>query len=364
MINSLFIKNFKSIKTINLELAGLNLLFGMNGMGKSSTIQSLLLCRQSYWRSGRNGIESLYPNGDLIKLGGASEILNRKAEDDMIEFIIEEDEKEMDLSFVCKNNRYAAVIEKREGSVDNIDSCLFSNGFVYLAAEHLGPQKKYSYSGWDDRGINKYGTHGEFTVPFLATRGVKHISESVRSDMASSGRLIDNVSAWMNGISPGVRINTELISQDLEAKLRISYNEGDIVSDDYSPVNVGFGIPYVLPVITALLAADKGDLVIIENPESHLHPKGQSVLARLMAYAAAGGVQIICESHSDHIINGVRVAVKDEVIANDNVSVYYYSKNTRQDTQSTRINIDSNGNLDNYPQGLLDEWGNLMAQLI
>ena len=242
---------------------------------------------------------------------------------------------------------------------------MFSENFVYLGAEHIGPKKKYDYSDWDLSGINKFGSQGNFTVPYLATEGSKlHVLKKMCKKNAASDRLIDQVSAWMNDISPGIRLNAEMFPKDQEAKLRISYNEGKYVSDDYSPQNVGFGIPYVLPVIVALLSAKEGDLIIIENPESHLHPKGQTALAELMSRAASIGVQIICESHSDHIINGVRVSVKEGVINNSNLAIYYYSKDRQQETICTRINIDKSGNLDSYPAGLLDEWGELMSRLL
>ena len=368
MIESLFIKNFKSIKNIDLSLSGLNLFFGMNGMGKSSTIQSLLLCRQSFWRNGKLNLDKLYPSGELADLGSTGDVFNKHAEDNKLELIIEEDGRETVLSYVYRSNTddYGiAFVKEDRNSVIDYSGSLFSESFVYLAAEHLGPQKRYDYSRWDLSGINKYGSHGEFTVPFLATNGAQiHVPPKMRNYKALSDNLIDQVSAWMANISPGIRINTEKNPMEQEAKLRISYNEGKIVSDDYLPQNVGFGIPYSLPVVVALLAAKKGDLIILENPESHLHPKGQSALAKLMACAASEGIQIICESHSDHIINGIRVSVKEELLNNDKVAVYYYSKDSLQETQCTRIRVDKSGNLDNYPTGLLDEWGELMARLL
>ena len=89
------------------------------------------------------------------------------------------------------------------------------------------------------------------------------------------------------------------------------------------------------------------------------------MIGKLIALAAQSGVQIICETHSDHIINGIRVATKNNIIANDKVRLFYFDKNeeTKLETEVTTINVDKNGELDNYPEGLLDEWGNLMSQL-
>ncbi len=137
-----------------------------------------------------------------------------------------------------------------------------------------------------------------------------------------------------------------------------------MASNTFLPVNVGFGIPYVLPLVVALLTAEKDGLLLIENPESHLHPKGQTAIAELISRVAARGTQIICESHSDHIINGVRVAVKNRVLENKDVSVVYFDKDDDQITRTTEISVDQKGNLSDYPAGLLDEWGILMSALI
>lgn len=367
MIKYIHIENFKSICKMGIGLGKLNLLFGMNGMGKSSTIQSLLLCRQSFWKNSQNDMSCLFPNGELINLGTTGDVFAMNAENEELDFdIIYEGDKEYDFRyrFDPMDNHSISYKRVNNGEHEEYDESLFNDNFVYLSAEHLGPQRKYDYSGWINNGINKYGRFGEFVVPFLAINGDRTIvPKELCLDQGRSDFLIDQVSAWMGKISPGVRLNTELFSADQEARLNISYEEEMLVSAPYSPVNVGFGIPYVLPIIVALLACSKNELILIENPESHLHPKGQTAMAELMAKAANYGAQIICESHSDHVINGVRVAVKERVIQKDDVAIMYFSKDLSQNTEVTQIKVDHNGNLNDYPAGLLDEWGTLMAKL-
>ena len=74
MINYIQIENFKSIKNLALPLENLNLFFGMNGMGKSSVIQALLLLRQSFWENHKSGLDYLYTNGDMIQLGTGKDV--------------------------------------------------------------------------------------------------------------------------------------------------------------------------------------------------------------------------------------------------------------------------------------------------
>lgn len=370
MIKHIHVENFKSIKKMGLSLSNLNLFFGMNGMGKSSTIQSLLLCRQSFWKNGGNGISKIYSNGDLIELGTSGDVFCHNADsNEMIIRVLDTEAGTSEVkAFFDSSNNLANYFDCIPDIEEKYDLELYSkDNFVYLSAEHIGPQRKYDYLKWDSEGINKFGNRGEYTVPFLAMEGnsFKVPDElCIYDNAARTNKLIDQVSAWMGRISPGVRLNTELLSGDQEARLKISYNEDWYVSTSNSPINVGFGIPYVLPIIVALLTANKNSLILLENPESHLHPRGQSAMAELIARTSSLGTQIICESHSDHIINGVRVAVKEQLLNCEDVTIVYYNKDEKMNTIATTIQVDKNGNLDNYPNGLIDEWGNLMSKLI
>ncbi|MCP4135717.1 MAG: DUF3696 domain-containing protein [bacterium] len=174
-------------------------------------------------------------------------------------------------------------------------------------------------------------------------------------------------SAWLGEISPGTKLVIEDIKGIDSLRLGIQFETNTGFTNEFAPVNVGFGILYVLPVIVSLLKAEPGSIILMENPESHLHPKGQTAVGRLMALAAQNGVQIFCESHSDHIINGIRVAVKEKMLDNDNLAIYYFDRNINDDEHKTRVTevfSDHKGELSDYPDGLLDEWDTLLMKLI
>ena len=368
MINYMQIENFKSIRKLSLPLENLNLFFGMNGMGKSSVIQALLLLRQSFWENSKLGLDYLYTNGTMIQLGTGKDVFCQSGVSDNIRFYIQFSNN---IKFDCcykyrlddpDSDQLMRVGTKTD---DSYAVSLFSEQFSYLGAEHIGPRKQYSIENWKRNGAVKLGTAGEFVVPFLALEGEKlRVPEEMCLQSGKTNRLIDQVSAWMAEISPGIRISAELLPSIEKAKLAISYSGDRLFSDSFLPVNVGFGIPYVLPLIVELLISNQDSLLLIENPESHLHPKGQTMIANLIALAAEHGCQIICESHSDHVINGIRVAIKKKQINNRKVGISFFSKNKEQETKVDNIYIDSKGNLSEYPLGLLDEWGILMTELI
>lgn len=368
MINYMQIENFKSIKKLSLPLENLNLFFGMNGMGKSSVIQALLLLRQSFWENYKSGLDCLYTNGEMIQLGTGKDIFCQSGFSDTIRFYVQfSDGGAYDCCYKYEpdkpNNDQLTRIGT--GTGENYAVSLFSERFSYLSAEHIGPRKQYSIENWRKNGAARLGIMGEFIVPFLALEGEKiRVPDEMCLQTGKTNRLIDQVSAWMAEISPGIRLNAQLIPLLEKAKLEVSYSGERLVSEPFLPVNVGFGIPYVLPLIVELLISDCGSLLMIENPESHLHPKGQTIIAKLISLAAENGCQILCESHSDHVINGVRVVVKQGLISNNKVRISFFSKNENQETNVEHIFMDSKGNLSEYPSGLLDEWGILMSELI
>jgi predicted ATPase len=162
-------------------------------------------------------------------------------------------------------------------------------------------------------------------------------------------------------------VQAVLQKQQNTATLSYSFVQGKGTTAQFKPQNVGFGLTYVLPVVTAILKSKPGDLLLIENPESHLHPAAQSVLGRLCCLAATAGVQIFIESHSDHFLNGVRVAVKKGIIEPDNVALFFLERNLkskRHDSIICNPAIDNNGRLDEWPQGFFDEWEIQLKELL
>ena len=115
-----------------------------------------------------------------------------------------------------------------------------------------------------------------------------------------------------------------------------------------------------------MLTAENGKIIIIENPESHIHPRGQAELGRLIGLASKTGAQIFVETHSDHILNGIRVAVKEKQISKDLVNILYFDKTINEESYTNihKLRVDSNGILSDEPEGMLDEWGNQLLKLL
>jgi predicted ATPase len=247
---------------------------------------------------------------------------------------------------------------------------LFNNNFQYLFTERKNHEDNYRVSVDEVTNKRSLGMYGEHTVFFLHTYGdtTEVKNPILRHPKAKSHNLIDQVDAWLSEISPNTSVRTFLIDRE---NVDLKYNQGDYA---YKPKHMGFGLSYALSVIVSLLTAREDKLIIIENPESHIHPRGQAELGRLIAVAAQTGAQLIIETHSDHILNGVRVAVKEQMANPDSIITYYFKRN--QENRSSEISsiiMDEKAKLyqkiqdgtnAELPEGFFDEWTNSMFKLI
>ncbi len=373
MIKRIEIKNFKSILSAELLVGNLNLFTGVNGSGKSTFLQSLLLIRQSYL--GGNLFREPYTlklsNSDsLVNLGTYKDILCYQTQKKDESISIKIDFKAKSLHF--KSENYSVEnkdLNTLKGNLDNniftIDKeVLFSDRCQYLAAERIEPSEDYPRF---NKANELLGKRGEYTPHFLEKYSTKNIPIENLSlhENPISYSLINQVNDWMGEISDSIEVITyeNLNTNKIELSYRYKLLDGT-PTQNQKPQNVGYGITHTLPIVVAILSAKPNDVIIIENPETHLHPRGQSRLSFLFAKAAQNGIQLFIETHSDHIVNGLRVAVKKEMVDTEKVFVNYFSKTEQNLSEIKRIKIQSEGGMDDWPDGFFDEWDNLLNELL
>ena len=149
---------------------------------------------------------------------------------------------------------------------------------------------------------------------------------------ATGRRLLDAIDRWVGEISPGAHLSFDKIVEADAILAGFSFDrEGDIATRRFRATNVGFGLSYTLPVLTALLAAPRS-LCLVENPETHLHPRGQTRMAEFAVRAALAGVQVVVETHSDHFLDGVRIAVRDGLLAPEDIAIHYFERRGSKST--------------------------------
>lgn len=364
MIHQLRLQNFKRFENQSLEIGTLTLLSGLNGMGKSSVLQSLLLLRQSYQQGILETI-GLALNGDLVHIGTARDALFEDAKEDKIGFVITF-ENSNEATWQFDYDPEADILGLTSPSVlpKTYQLSLFGDDFQYLQAERLGPRTSFAMSDFQVRQHRQLGITGEYTAHFLSIfRDSEIPNPTLSHPEAKSLNLLSQVEAWLSEISPGARIH--IIDSPGMDLVSLQYSFG--LSKEYRATNVGFGITYTLPVITAILSAKSGALLLLENPEAHLHPKGQARMGNLLAQAAAKGIQIILETHSDHVLNGIRLAVHGGNLDPNAVRLHFFQRRESQgETLSEVISPKMNrrGRIDQWPDGFFDEWDSNLEALL
>jgi predicted ATPase len=251
---------------------------------------------------------------------------------------------------------------------------LTSRDFQFLQADRIVPQTLYPQAPQRAKDTGFLGPRGEFTADFLSTAALRQakvptartfprkglgLNETLLLKVAPTDSLLDQVSGWVQQLSPGASLRAEAIAGTDEVLLQFRYDgrKEETSSNFYRPTNVGFGLTYSLPIIVACLAAPQGALLLLENPEAHLHPQGQAALGDLIARCANDGVQIVVETHSDHLLNGVRLGVKANLIDPEKVVFHFFTREVETgDAFVQSPAILKNGRLSNWPEGFFDQW--------
>ena len=373
MLRRIGLKNFKCFEALDLPCAPLNLLCGLNGMGKSSVIQALLVLRQSF-ASGELQAGHLVLGGELIDLGAGSDVLFEDAEEEIIEFLLhrEQERKPGEARGSWTGTfRYSragdqlTAVESEEAAKNLLAGWRtppFEGLLHYVQAERVGPRKSYPLSEVAAR-RGELGARGEYAWNYLNDYRNELPAEDPRCVDASGRRLVDVVDHWLQDVSPGAHLQLEAVPAADAVLSGFAFDRpGDVQSRRHRATNVGFGLSYVLPVVLALLAPS-GALCLVENPEAHLHPRGQTKLAELAVRAAQAGVQVFVETHSDHFVDGVRIAVRDGLIAPADAAIHYFERRDGRAAVSSPA-IDADGRLSHWPAGFFDQHDENLAKLL
>jgi len=331
-ITKLNLENFKSYINQEFEFKNITLLTGLNSAGKSSIFQSIRM----FW----SYVESNEPI--LNSYGQADTLKSNYVKDKFFQISLDvENQKYFDLKFDLEDNNCIAL--NKENNYDlNIS---------YISANRLGPTEFQHTRNSMLQDLN-VGINGEYTLDILSKYAYADMPDSFRDEVLEQNTLLNHVEKWLQEVSPNIKLQTELNKK---------MNLASFTINGHTPLNVGFGISYTLSIITQLLYSvillEKQGIktvLLMENPEAHLHPKGQTKIAELIAKIADYGVQIIVETHSDYILDGLRLSVKNEIISHEDTKLYYLELDKEGNTEVKSPQIDKEGFLDEWPENFFD----------
>lgn len=353
MLDKLTVNNFKSHANTEIELKNLTLLVGTNSGGKSSIIQSLLLISHNITNPKASAL-----NGHLVSIGNFSEARNLITNAKKFTLTAIKGQEILSLDFYSNDDNLENASVNVEIDSEELRKILkYSNNTLhYLSAHRIGGQDLYrrNFDGYDVFGLN-----GEYAIDYLQHHKTDPLDkELIKSDLSET--LEYQVNYWINyifghSISTSSLFGTDTIKADYILK-----NDKRI-----RPKNMGSGVSYVISIIILCLASNKDDIIIIENPEIHLHPKAQSYLTDFFIMIANSGRQLIIETHSDHIFNGVRVSVYSKEIQINSVSINFFTLDSETDLSNhTKVELNERGRILNHTNFLFDQFENDINSLI
>lgn len=355
MISKLALRNIKCFGDVSFNFSNLTVFCGANSAGKSTAIQALLLLRQNH-NTNKLRLGRLNLVGEYFSAGQVRDLINHAPIGESLSIGIDHLEFSCDLKGTNADDYYIDF-----ASLPALEHDFFESDFNYLSAYRLSPQNSYDANFEADR--FNVGIYGQYAIAELVRCGsmpapnqklARKIISPIEGGEESDSRTITLIMAFrqaMKLISPDFDIVTSA-HQNLD-KVSNTFSAGS-TANQVRPVNTGFGISNVVPIVLAALCTREGGYLIVENPEVHLHPAAQSSLARLLALTATCGVQIILETHSDHIVNGIRVFTKEEELSDGFVTINSV-RSTKSGRTVTEIVVDSDGGLSDMDEGFFDQ---------
>ena len=347
----LHIKGFKCFIDSSFELNKLTLLTGANASGKSSVIQALLLMK--YASESDETLSSLNLENPrfAFDFGTPDSLINNELKEDRVTISLPGCAAvEFDGGRQEQNRMLLIGI----AGLKTLQR-LFQNGLTYFTAERHGPRYQYARKSMDgtDCGCRGDNTGNVISDNWNSRVGGNRLLCEKESEELFNIALDD----WVDYIFPGVNVRVQPVGvQAYQVLIRESFH--NIKTDS---TNIGFGISYALPVLVgALLARNEGWLVV-ENPEAHIHAKAQSNMGYFLGMMAAAGLRVIVETHSEHIVNGIRrAAIVSGRLKPEDVNIYFFSGKS----ESELINLDDMGNLSDFPVDFFDQARQDMLEII
>jgi predicted ATPase len=308
-------------------------------------------------------------NGDTLKLGTVTDVVDKvhgrhtfeigfTATDQTYHWKFTGDRSDMSLNVeaISVNKEIISKPEKLQyllpanNNKEVTDLAERIRNLTYITAERIGSHEFYSLE--DKQKATVVGAKGEYAISLLYSCGDEYVLTGLEIEGVPATRL-RQVEARMQSFFPGCGLVVEKVPRMNAVTLGIRTSED---TDFHRPINVGFGLTQVLPIIVAALSAKKSDLLLIENPEVHLHPAGQALMGQFLATVANAGVQVIIETHSDHVLNGIRRAVKSSLILPEQVALHFFRPRCDEQSQVITPQVDETGNIDVWPEGFFDQF--------
>ncbi len=341
MIRLYQITNYKSLGEQAIPLSALNLFTGVNSAGKTSAIHALLSSADNL---ADREHEHLAIARHLPSMT-FNEVRNylRNAKDFAISLF--SGETEVTLEYTPADDALIKTRVKQRGIPSEEMREQLSENLYYLPAMRSGKLDETSINS--DAEKNVLGLNAEFIIDYFQNHRNMLLEENLLR--AETKTLEAQVNYWLSQMT-GYRLTVNFDGSKYMVRF---IGKG---GKELMPFHVGTGVSYITQVIIVALAAPKNCLIIVENPEIHLHPSAQAAMIDFLSMIASTGRQVIVESHSDHIFNGIRRLLHAGMLQVEKVQVINFTQDGEGLTHATPVVLSQNGGIPNYVPGLFDQF--------
>lgn len=346
-------------------------------------MQALVLLHQTMYEHEWSRLLKL--NGSTLRLGRVKDVVYQpsRTSRQMSIALQDSDAKDIEWTFIQRRDAMSMAVRQVKWQRPRMEECIWKEGdqdrrlqyllpeeltrsragkkfvermrgLTWLSAERMGPRDLYQLEDSEFR--SQVGPSGEYAVSKLYSTGRKQIRKTLLCEAGVGPTLIEQVEAHMKKFFPGFVMTVDAVRRANVGELGVKTSP-DL--DFHRPAHTGFGISQVLPIIVAVLSSDPDGLLLIENPGVHLHPAGQSQMGEFLAEAANAEIQIVIETHSDHVLNGIRRAIKKGRLKASETGLYFFrSRHQAAESgmdQVESMTINAEGHIDNWPVGFFDQ---------
>ncbi len=396
------VSGFKSlVNECSIEIRPLTILAGANSSGKSSIMQPLLLMKQTLESSTDYG--ALRLDGDNLKFTSATQILSflptgvqthyftveveladsskfkntfKKLPDqpiDLVETIYYDKDEVFKTVVGMKSDEVFELIPKsikrlyRPDNPSKIAEYQWGivRYFCFNIFVNYEKDKSFLPAGALFNPSSKFMSEIQMVIHIQGLRSlerilpvtgigldlsgdfVKYIASLIYSWQVSESNKLQELNTYLKILKLFEKIEaTYLNDTQMELKVNRSLDSDDMVNI----IDVGSGVSQVLPVLVALVAAKPEQLVYLEEPEIHLHPRAQANLGEIIVDAANRGVRVVLETHSDLLLRRIQSLVAEDKISPDKVILHWFSRDENGFTKITTANMDTAGAFGDFPE--------------
>lgn len=218
---------------------------------------------------------------------------------------------------------------------------------------YLGPVRRLAQRDyvWAGRMPAHIGDDGAKAVDALIASGVARQAAKKRNQaLPAEAQLFEQTIRWLKDMNLADGLSIRALGNSARYELLIE--NGDQASN---LKDVGVGVSQVIPVIVAALFAQPGHIVIVEEPESHLHPLAQSKLAELLAQVSKErNVQFIVETHSEHLFRRMQTLIAKQQITPKDAAMYFVERDGKA-ARMRPLELDDFGRVKNWPEGFFGD---------